>query len=837
MINAEVIPDEHQSTTTRTVLQTLPSSALCYNGIRVIPCTRPPVNPLPKKLHFPPLRINHNANAIANVPQPSRIEVSSPPTTSRQKSTSTSPTLPPTVFQTPPPRQVILTSPPTPPPHHTVKPTRHVRYRPTPVHHIHPHPYAHAYHHQRTTTRPQQQQQLSPLSPMSTNNFAPHGQGQSYALSTNPSPSPSPGSGSPLQSLFDHTSIRILRDISHLQTSCYAVLHNERREKEVMRVKMMRMKRERDLAFERLGVVKGLGSRQQLPVDVVAQNNRQSLKRHWSDGDVDDMMVSMTMAAGLPTPPLTSDINEPPTSTHGASALEIDSMGVGVDDSSDLDLDKYTLSYPYPNFYSYFSQHSPHNNTNTSSSSSPPPPPISGRRLFFDTCTSSHLNPTPASHPHVHTHDLCSPIHLDSKTYSAKAKKRGPRPLTTNVLSRDPDNHEEYSRQRRGVKRRRIDIVVESGSTSTFEMEMEGSMSPGPVPFGLSSAQSSSGSESDNLKSNNGSGSGSGEDTLVNVHSDLERRRTHTRSPSSKEEEVPVSITPRILSPPHLTTTTAALLATTPPGGCDSAAGRPLSGYSSDLDSGSDPGCSGLGERDMDLESESESDAESVEVPLALTLSSSYSMTKLDGDRSGRQRTASEKKEDENVNVTRETPSTSTTSWSKSPLQSVSSISISRTLASTSTSTPTPTLASASSAPSSGTTQTPKTPSPSPSPKETSSSILKSLPKLDLKDLGQMFVQEGDRIHCRLCPRSESRSPPNSITAPSSSFTPTPANTPNLDAMIQHCTHSHPKAYSDVSGLSLDQVYMLRSVLSERSTSASASASLSLSSGKRPKEV
>ncbi|THU78341.1 hypothetical protein K435DRAFT_811636 [Dendrothele bispora CBS 962.96] len=174
MINAEVIPYEHQSTTTRTVSQTLPSSALCYNGIRVIPCTRPPVNPLPKEPHFPPLRVNHNANAIYNAAQTSRIEVSSPPNTSRQKSTSTSPTLPPTVFQTPPPRQ----APPTPPHHTTVgvvvaaKPTRHVRYRPTPPHHIHPHPYAHAYH-QRTTTRPQQQQ-LSPpslsLISISTNN-------------------------------------------------------------------------------------------------------------------------------------------------------------------------------------------------------------------------------------------------------------------------------------------------------------------------------------------------------------------------------------------------------------------------------------------------------------------------------------------------------------------------------------------------------------------------------------------------------------------------------------------------------------------------------------------
>ncbi|THU87328.1 hypothetical protein K435DRAFT_867389 [Dendrothele bispora CBS 962.96] len=125
----------------------------------------------------------------------------------------------------------------------------------------------------------------------------------------------------------------------------------------------------------------------------------------------------MTTAAGLPTPPLSSDINRTSTLTStsslGASALDID--GVGVDDSSDLDLERYTLTYPYSN--SYFSQHSPINSN--SSSSSPPPPPISGHRLFFDTCTSSNLNhtPTPAS---SHAHDLSSPIRLDPET-SAKA--------------------------------------------------------------------------------------------------------------------------------------------------------------------------------------------------------------------------------------------------------------------------------------------------------------------------------------------------------------------------------------------------------------------------------
>ncbi|THU80809.1 hypothetical protein K435DRAFT_785312 [Dendrothele bispora CBS 962.96] len=843
MINAEVIPDEHQSTTTRTVSQTLPSSALCYNGIRVIPCTRPPVNPLPKKLHFPPLRVNHNANAIANVPQPSRIEVSSPPSPSRQKSASTSPTLPPTVFQTPPPRQLVLTSPPTPPP---PPPCETDATRPLPSHSGPPHASS------------------SIRSCISSSTY--------YYSSTTTTNIPSISHfheqrpGSPLQSLFDHTSIRILRDISHLQTSCYAVLHNERREKEVMRVKMMRMKRERDLAWERL---RG--------VNVVAQNThaRQSLKRHRSDGDVDDMMVSMVSMAGtggLPTPPLSSDINKPSTLTsvpnHGANALEIDGAGVGVDDSSDLDLDldpdKYTLNYPspspypYPNSNSYFSQHqhSPHN-TNTSSNS-PPPPPISGRRLFFDTSPSSSnlSNPTPAPashpHPHTHTHDLSSPIHLDSET-SAKAKKRGPRPLTADVLSRDPDNHEEYLRQRRGVKRRRV--VVGSESETEMEREMESSMSP--VPFGFSSAQSSD-------KSSSGSGSGSGDDTLVN---DSERQRTHSPylSTSSKEED----IISRILSPPHLTTTLALLATTLPglPGGCDSAAGRPLSpGYSSDSD------CSGLSERDMDLESESESesDAESVEVPLSLPLSSSSSMTKVD-DRSGgraricagdegsdkakgfelvtkevsvRQRMASEKEEEENVKVDVRggiLPSTSTTLSRKSPLQSRSSVSISRIRASTSNSVSTSTSTPVPPAASSGPTRPPKTPSPDPdpSPKQTPS-ILKGLPKLDLKDLGQMFVQEGDRIHCRLCPRSESgsgfgsRSPPNLLNTPSSSFTPTPASTPNLDAMIQHCTHSHPKAYSDVSGLSLDQVYMLRSVLGERSSGASASFG---SERKGPKEV
>ncbi|THU87327.1 hypothetical protein K435DRAFT_969935, partial [Dendrothele bispora CBS 962.96] len=181
-------------------------------------CTSPPVNPLRKKLHFPPLRVNHNANAIANAPQPSRIEVSSPPSTSQQKSASTEPTLPPCRLPNPTTTSSrlnrlhpLLTTP--------LPRNRRDTYAPVLLQSITPHPYAHAYHQH---TRPQQ---LSILSPISTNNFAPIATVQGQSLSTGPSP------GCPLQSLFDHTCFCILRDISHLQTSFYAVLHNERREK------------------------------------------------------------------------------------------------------------------------------------------------------------------------------------------------------------------------------------------------------------------------------------------------------------------------------------------------------------------------------------------------------------------------------------------------------------------------------------------------------------------------------------------------------------------------------------------------------------------------------
>lgn len=50
-------------------------------------------------------------------------------------------------------------------------------------------------------------------------------------------------------------------------------------------------------------------------------------------------------------------------------------------------------------------------------------------------------------------------------------------------------------------------------------------------------------------------------------------------------------------------------------------------------------------------------------------------------------------------------------------------------------------------------------------------------------------------------------------------FAPLDAKRPNLDIMVEHCTNEHPRAYSDVSGLSLEQIRVLKAVISEKSGS------------------
>ncbi|KAK7438864.1 hypothetical protein VKT23_017790 [Stygiomarasmius scandens] len=610
MNNGTVTSDERGSTITPPF-----PSTLCYNGIRVVPCARPAINPLPKKPHFGQLRINHNASNISSVPHiPSQT---STPGISQPNSTTTSPQLPPanvsTNFQTPQ-RQSCITSTGSPPNAITCPPLtvpgapQPARCRRAMVQY--PHPYAHAYQHHKRA-------RLAPSSPVPT--FEPT---QSSHLSS-------------LHSLLDQAYFRILRDISQFQSSCYAVLHNERRQKELFKEQMLAVKQERDCAVQQLRVTELENQRlAATPKD----RSRQNLKRHRSDTDIE-------ACSALPTPGSSTD---KPASPCARSQCE-----------EDHELEDLMLSYPTFESDSYFPQ--------GTRPLSPPPPPISGRRLFFTTSSRSSSPPS--------CHDLCSPIHLEPDA--------GPRNAHSlaDVISHDPNNHEEYLRRRQS-KRRRIESPGQSDKSESGE-------------------------------------------TLVDHH---ERR---TSSPAS----------PRVQQV------------------------HPVSSGRTGTPSGSD----NLGECDMDLESDS--DIESVDVPLAVTFKSST--THDNGKFPDSRRVHS--------------PTTS----SRSSLRSKTSASISST-----------------------------PPSSAPNLTPIRQKSIENFPKLNLKDLGKMFIQEEDRIYCRLCPRPGSQIRIESETHESAtSFAPLDAARPNLDTMVMHCTHEHPKAYSDVSGLSLEQVYVLKAVINEKSRS------------------
>lgn len=541
-------------------------------------------------LIFFQLQVNHNASntsSAARIPSQVRsnafsglsfplslYQAISAPGISQPESPSTSPQPLPannpglTNFQTPP-RQPSVTSTPTTSiqkapsalscPTLTIpaNPLRPGRYRRAIIQH--PHPYCHAYQ-QRNNAG------LVPSSPTST------------FESTQPSLS------SPLYSLLDQAYHRILRDISQYKSTCYAMLHNERRQMELLKAQMLVMNQERDFAIQQLRI-KELEN-QRLIAKHSTQSPRRNLKRSRSDTDVE-------ACSALPTPPNSS--TDTPASP---SCMRLQSE------------DDPELKNSYPTFSdSYFTQ--------GTQSSSPPPPPISGRRLFF---TPSNRSPSPFP-----SHDLSSLIHLKSDAGLWNAHS------LADVISHDPDNHEEYT-GRRESKRRRV------SETESF----------------ASTFRSSANSD----KSESG-------ETLVEVGHHYQRRSSSQIRPSPSR-----------------------------------------AGSLSEPDS--------RGECDMDIESDSgvESDPESVDVPLAVTFKSNA--TQKDG-----------KLQREPTPPPAGTAVRPTTTALISPLRSVTSPSTSTTI------------------------------NPNLTPKRQTS--IQNLPKLNLKDLGKMFVQEEGMIYCRLCPRPRSR--------------------------------------------------------------------------------
>ncbi|KAJ3992220.1 hypothetical protein F5050DRAFT_972716 [Lentinula boryana] len=83
------------------------------------------------------------------------------------------------------------------------------------------------------------------------------------------------------------------------------------------------------------------------------------------------------------------------------------------------------------------------------------------------------------------------------------------------------------------------------------------------------------------------------------------------------------------------------------------------------------------------------------------------------------------------------------------------------------------------------------------------------LPRLNLKDLNHMYFSYNGIIYCRACCSRK----PGTRWRCSSPLPLMDARQLDLDVLMNHCTSQHPVAYSDVAGLTLDQVFRLQSLL------------------------
>ncbi|KAJ3774418.1 hypothetical protein FB446DRAFT_479495 [Lentinula raphanica] len=96
-----------------------------------------------------------------------------------------------------------------------------------------------------------------------------------------------------------------------------------------------------------------------------------------------------------------------------------------------------------------------------------------------------------------------------------------------------------------------------------------------------------------------------------------------------------------------------------------------------------------------------------------------------------------------------------------------------------------------------------------------SSSELK-IPRLHLQDLNRMYFSYDGVIYCRVCCSRK----PDTRWRCSSPLPLMDARRLDLDVLMNHCTSQHPVAYSDVAGLTLDQVFRLQKLLKANVPSA-----------------
>ncbi|KAJ3854180.1 hypothetical protein EV368DRAFT_80887 [Lentinula lateritia] len=93
--------------------------------------------------------------------------------------------------------------------------------------------------------------------------------------------------------------------------------------------------------------------------------------------------------------------------------------------------------------------------------------------------------------------------------------------------------------------------------------------------------------------------------------------------------------------------------------------------------------------------------------------------------------------------------------------------------------------------------------------KAITSSFKLDIPRLNLQDLNHMYFSYDGIIYCRACCSRK----PHTRWRCSSPLPLMYARQVDLDVLMNHCTSQHPVAYSDVAGLSLDQVFRLQKLL------------------------
>ncbi|KAL0571663.1 hypothetical protein V5O48_010303 [Marasmius crinis-equi] len=176
---------------------------------------------------------------------------------------------------------------------------------------------------------------------------------------------------SPLKVMFDNACRGIYSELSHLQSSCTALINRERKEKETLRAHYFHMRRERDAARERLQALEQTSAtnpprRQSPPVKQEEKSPPLQPKSILKKRSRDESEMADSEPSSSSSSCSSSPSRSPSPRTPSPSFLPHRVAISPVDDGS---LELIYPGLPEP--------------TSTRVLTSPPPPPISARKMLF----------------------------------------------------------------------------------------------------------------------------------------------------------------------------------------------------------------------------------------------------------------------------------------------------------------------------------------------------------------------------------------------------------------------------------------------------------------------